>query len=147
MPVLGASALGEEYPALFADAGDRLATAVTFLTGKGYRKIALVAHSMGARMSNQFLAGNAARGINAWVAIGISNGEFAEPRQLHVPILDIYGERDFQGVLEKAAARTAVLKTLKGSAQVEVAGADHFFAGHERELVKQVRQFLDRRLQ
>src|SRR4051812_20970483 len=39
MPVLAASALGEEYPALFTDAADRLATAVNFLTGKGYRKI------------------------------------------------------------------------------------------------------------
>jgi len=35
---------------------------------------------------------------------------------------------------------------LKGSAQIEVPGADHYFAGRESELVKQVRQFLDRRL-
>jgi alpha/beta superfamily hydrolase len=62
-----------------------------------------------------------------------------------MPIFDIYGERDFPGVLQKAGARETVLKKLKGSAQMEVAGADHYFAGSETELVKQVRQFLDRR--
>lgn len=147
MPVLAASALGEEYPALFPDADERLAAAVVFLKSKGNRKIALVAHSMGARMSNDFLAGSSAAGIDAWVAIGISNGDFANARNLHVPVLDIYGERDLPQVRQRAAAREAVLKTLKGSAQLEVAGADHYFAGSEAELVKQVRQFLDRRLQ
>jgi alpha/beta superfamily hydrolase len=99
---------------------------------------------MGARMSNYFLARSPA-GVDAWVAIGISNGEFTSASKLDMPIFDIYGERDFPAVLQKAAAREAVLRRLKGSAQVEVAGADHYFAGKEAELVKQVRQFLDRR--
>ena len=147
MPVRAASALAEEYPALFPDAAERLAAAVGFLHNKGYRKIALVAHSMGARMSNYFLAGSSGAGIDAWVAIGISNGNFADASKLHMPILDIYGERDLPPVLQRAAARAAVLRTLKGSAQIEVAGADHYFAGMEAELVQQVRQFLDRRFQ
>jgi pimeloyl-ACP methyl ester carboxylesterase len=147
MPVLAASELGEQYPALFADAADRLSAAVAFLRAKGHRKIALVAHSMGARMANHYLAGGAAAGIDAWVAVGISNGEFLEPGKLQMPILDIYGERDFAAVLQKAPARATVLRTVKGSAQIEVAGADHYFAGSESELVRQVRQFLDRRLQ
>ncbi|MEO8443228.1 MAG: DUF3530 family protein [Betaproteobacteria bacterium] len=146
MPVRAATGLGEEYPALFPDAAERLQSAVGFLKSKGYGKIALVAHSMGARMSNYFLAHAPAPGVDAWVAIGISNGDFADPRTLHLPILDIYGERDFSPVRQKAAARAAVLRTLKGSAQIEVAGADHYFAGNESELVKQVRQFLDRSL-
>jgi alpha/beta superfamily hydrolase len=49
-------------------------------------------------------------------------------------------------VLGNAGARAAVLRTIRGSAQVEVAGADHFFAGREDELVHQARLFLDRRL-
>lgn len=143
MPVLAAGALGESYPALFPDAAERLTAAVDFLRSKGVAKIALVAHSMGARMSNHFLTGGAAAGIDAWVAVGISNGEFAEPRKLHVPVLDIYGERDFPPVLAKAGARAAVLRALQGSAQVEVAGTDHYFAGSENELVKQISRFLN----
>ena len=146
MPVRAANALAEEYPGLFADAAERLAAATALLRGKGYRRIAMVAHSMGARMGNYFLANSAAGGIDAWVAIGISNGEFMNADKLALPILDIYGERDFPPVLRKAGTREAVLRTLKGSAQIEVPGADHYFAGRESELVKLVRQFLDRRL-
>ncbi|MCX7137751.1 MAG: DUF3530 domain-containing protein, partial [Proteobacteria bacterium] len=85
-------------------------------------------------------------GIDAWVAIGISSGDFTNAGKLRMPILDIYGERDFPQVRQKASERETVLKTLKGSAQIEVAGADHYFAGSERELVTRVQQFLDNRL-
>ncbi len=146
MPVLAAGALGEEYPALFPDAAERLQAAVAFLKAKGHRKIALAAHSMGARMSNFFLTGTPDNGIDAWVAIGISSGDFTDAGKLRMPILDIYGERDFPQVRQKAPERETVLKTLKGSAQIEVAGADHYFAGSERELVTRVQQFLDNRL-
>ncbi|MDB5809571.1 MAG: hypothetical protein JWN94_1693 [Betaproteobacteria bacterium] len=147
MPVLAASGLGEEYPALFPDAAERIAAAVGFLRSKGDQQITLVAHSMGARMANYFLTQSATPGIAAWVSIGISNGEFAEPAKLHLPIFDLYAERDFAPIRQKAEARAAVLRKLKGSAQIEVAGTDHYFAGSETELVKQVRQFLDRRPQ
>ena len=76
---------------------------------------------------------------------GLSDHGYAT-LSVQMPVLDIYGERDFPQVLQQANARAAVLKTLKGSAQIEVAGADHFFAGHEGELVRQVKQFLDLRL-
>jgi len=145
MPVLGADAKGEDYAPFFPDAAERLQAAVAFLKAKGERRIALVSHSMGSRMTNFFLAAAPDSGIDAWVAIGISSGEFAEPGKLQLPVLDIYGERDLPQVLKGAAARAAVLTSLKGSAQIEVSGADHFFAGREGELVKQVRQFLDRK--
>jgi alpha/beta superfamily hydrolase len=85
--------------------------------------------------------------VAAWVSIGISSGDFAAPEKLRLPILDIYGERDLPQVLNNAAARAAVIQKLKGSAQIEVAGADHYFAGSEHELTKQVRQFLDRKFE
>jgi alpha/beta superfamily hydrolase len=146
MPVLASEATADAYLALFADAAERLKSAVAFLKARGHGKIALVSHSMGARMSNAFLTAAPDSGVTAWVSIGISNGEFADAEKLRLPVLDMYGERDFALVLKNAAARTAVLKTLKGSAQVEVAGADHYFAGSERELIRQVRQFLEQRL-
>ena len=146
MPVLAADAKADAYPPLFPDAAERLLAAVSFLKAKGHRRIALVSHSMGARMSNFFLAGASGLEIGAWVSIGISTGTFVDAGKLRVPVLDIYGERDLPQVLQQAEARAAVLKMLKGSAQIEVAGADHFFAGHEGELARQVKQFLDLRL-
>jgi len=59
-------------------------------------------------------------------------------------VLDLYGENDFPGVLELAAKRAATIKTVRGSAQIRVAGADHFFQGMNNELVRNVKLFLDR---
>jgi pimeloyl-ACP methyl ester carboxylesterase len=143
MPVLAADAKGEDYPALFPDAAERIGAAVAFLRSKGFARIALVSHSMGSRMSNYFLAANPAHALAAWVAVGISSGEFADAAKLNLPVLDIYGERDFPQVLQKADARAAVLSRLQGSAQIEVPGSDHYFAGSETALVTRVRQFLD----
>jgi dienelactone hydrolase len=146
MPVLAADAKADAYPSLFPDAADRLQAAVEFLRSKGHGKIAIASHSMGARMTNFFLAGTPGNRVAAWIAIGTSSGEFAEPGKLRLPVLDIYGERDLPQVLQRAEARAAALKTLQGSAQIEVAGADHYFTGSEADLVKQSRLFLDRRL-
>ncbi len=145
MPVLAADAKGDDYAALFPDAAERLAAAVAYLKTKGYANIALASHSMGARMSNYFLVTAPAPGIGAWVAIGLSNGIFVDAGRLALPILDIYGQRDLPLVLQGADARAAVLARLKGSAQIEVAGSDHFFTGSEKTLIQHIRLFLDRR--
>jgi predicted alpha/beta-hydrolase family hydrolase len=146
MPVLAAEARGDEYPPLFPEAAERLAAAVAFLRGKGMERAAIVSHSMGARMSNFFLNQPGAPAIDAWVAIGIS-GLFTEPSTLKAPVLDLHGEKDLPAVLDNAEKRAAALKAVRGSGQIRVAGADHFFAGMEGELVRHVRLFLDRILQ
>lgn len=145
MPVLAADARGEQYPPLFPEAAERLRTAAAFLRGKGYRKVAIVSHSMGARMADFFLARSPGAQVDAWVAIGLS-GEFLEPGRLSLPVLDLYGENDLPAVRSNAEQRAHALRRLRGSAQIEIAGADHFFTGREAELVRQVRQFLDQKL-
>lgn len=145
MPVLAADAKADQYPPLFPEAAERLAAAVAFLRDKGLKKVAIVSHSMGSRTTNHFLnrAGDAR--VDAWVAIGIP-GEFTEPGTFKAPVLDLYGEKDLPAVLNHAEKRAAAIRTVRGSGQVQVAGADHFFAGMENELVRQVRLFVDRRL-
>lgn len=145
MPVLAADARGEQYPPLFPEAAERLQAAVAFLRGKGHRKIAIVSHSLGARMTNYFLNQAAEPQIDAWVAIGIS-GVFTEPESFKAPVLDLYGENDLPAVLQNAGRRAEAISRVRGSAQVQVAGADHFFSGQEAELVRQVRQYLDQKL-
>lgn len=143
MPVLAAGIRAEQYPPLFPDAAERLAAAVEFLHGKGLMKVAIVSHSLGARMSNYFLNHAGGARIDAWVAIGIL-GEFTQPGSFKAPVLDLYGENDFPVVLEDAGKRAAAIRGIRRSAQAQVAGADHFFTGMEGELVKRVRFFLDR---
>lgn len=143
MPVLATEARGDQYPPTFAEAAERIAVAVNYLRGKGHQKVAIVSHSLGARMANVFLNQADAPAINAWVAIGIS-GEYTQPEMLKAPVLDLYGEKDLPAVLDNAAKRAAAIRKIRGSVQVSVAGADHFFNGMDNELVRNVKLFLDR---
>lgn len=146
MPVLAADARAESYPPTFPEAAQRLAAAVAFLRGKGHGRIGIVSHSMGARMSNHYLVTTANHGIAAWAALGLGGGLLKDADRLTMPVLDLYGERDFPAVLQHADARARAIGRIKGSAQVQVAGADHFYADREAEMVRFVRTFLDRAL-
>jgi len=145
MPVLAADARGDKYAPLFPEAAERLAVAVDFLRGKGLKKVAIVSHSFGSRMTNYFLNRAGGTRIDAWVAIGLS-GEFTDPATFKAPVFDLYGEKDFPAVLDHAAERAAAIRGIRGSGQMQVAAADHYFAGMENDLVKHVKHFLDRRL-
>jgi dienelactone hydrolase len=141
MPVLAADAKGEQYPALFPEAAERLQAAVSYLRDKGHAKVAIVSHSMGARMANQFLISGGA--VDAWASVGISSGVYLQAETFKAPVLDIYGEKDFPVVLQNAAARADAIKRVRGSGQVSVVDADHYFNGTELELVRHVKRFLD----
>ncbi len=143
MPVLAAEARGSDYPPLFPEAAERIAAAVNYLRGKDHKKIAIVSHSLGSRMANVYLNRPDAPAINAWVSIGIS-GEYSNPHMFKMPVLDLYGERDLPAVLDSAANRAAAIRSVRGSAQVSIAGADHFFNGMDSELVRHVKLYLDR---
>ena len=143
MPVLAAEMRGDQYPPLFPEAAARIAAAVKFLQDKGHKKIAIVSHSFGSRMTNVLLNQSDAPAIIAWVSIGIV-GEYANPATFKAPVLDLYGEKDFPEVLELAAKRATAIQKIRGSAQIRVAGADHYFNNMENELVRNVKLFLDR---
>lgn len=143
MPVLAAEARGDRYPPLFPEAAARIAAGIAFLRSKGHQKIAVVSHSYGARMTNVLLNQPDAPAISAWIAIGII-GEYAGPETFKAPVLDLYGEHDFPEVLELAVRRADAIRNVRGSAQIRVAGADHFFYGMDNELVRNVKLFLDR---
>ncbi len=88
-------------------------------------------------------AASGAPAINAWVAIGLP-GEYTQPEMFKAPVLDLYGEKDLPAVLDNASKRAAAIRKIRGSAQISVAGADHFFNGMDNELVRNVKLFLDR---
>lgn len=143
MPVLAAELRGDHYPPLFPEAAARIVTALKYLRSKGHHKIAVVSHSFGARMTDYLLNQADAPAIDAWVAIGMI-GEYTSRTALKMPVLDIYGSNDFPDVLELAGKRAAAIRAVRGSAQVSVSGADHYFNGMENELVRNVKLFLDR---
>ena len=143
MPVLAADEAASAYPALFPEAAERIAAAVQYLRNNGLRKIVVVSHSLGARMTNGFLNTPGRLSIDAWVSIGITS-EYTRPETFDLPVLDLYGEKDFPGVLKLAPNRASSIMGIRGSAQIQIAGADHYFNGSTTELVRAVKLFLDR---
>ena len=138
MPILAADAKGEDYPPTFPEAAERIAEAVAFLKAKGYRQIAIVSHSMGSRMSLVYMAAKPDPAVKSWASLGISVGDYAV---LKLPVLDLYGDNDLPPVLANAGKRKQSLAD-KGSKQVMIARADHFFTGREAEMVAAVADFL-----
>jgi predicted alpha/beta-fold hydrolase len=145
MPVLAADAKAEQYPPVFPEAAERIAAAARFLRAKGHAKLAAVSHSVGARMTNYYVEHAAAAALDAWVSVGITT-PYSGAERFQLPVLDIYGERDFPAVRDNAAVRAESLRRVRGSGQIEVPGADHFFSGHEPELVSHIKRFLDQKL-
>jgi pimeloyl-ACP methyl ester carboxylesterase len=144
MPILAGEARPEEYPPTFGEAGERLQGAVEFLHAKGYKKIAIVSHSMGSRMTHAYLTSAPSTPVNAWVCIGLGSED--DFRHMTLPVLDLYGENDLPAVLKGANSRAASIKDLQRSQQVMAPQADHFFTNQQAELVRYVTDFLDKTL-
>lgn len=142
MPVLAAEAPAADYhPALFPEAGRRIAAAAEWLRSRGHSRIVLVSHSMGSWMSQHHLESAGRSAFAAWVCMGRSGD--LRPLPVPLPVLDVYGERDFPEVLAAAEARRAAIAPTPGSRQRVIAGADHFYAGREQELARALREFID----
>lgn len=93
MPVLTADAAGDDYLPTFPEARARLATAVKFLHERGYQKLALVSHSMGARMSSDHLKHNGDAPLFAWASISITHDRLGAVGPRNFPMLDLHMER------------------------------------------------------
>ncbi|HYC34828.1 MAG TPA: DUF3530 family protein [Usitatibacter sp.] len=146
MPILGSDAqsIDEYYPRLFPEAAERLGIAARWLAQRGQSRLALVSHSMGAWMANEYFDAAADSPYRAWVSIGITGGfswgTYGSPR----PILDVSGSEDFPTVVDATwRRRMAIAFAPAGSRQVVVAGADHYFTARESDLARIVGDWLD----
>ncbi len=146
MPILAVDAKPETYAALFPEAVERLQLAVAYLKSKNHKRIALVSHSMGSRMSHAYMARNPSD-VSAWAALGMpamfGTGAAITYDGIKVPVLDLYGVNDLPQVLSGVDKRKASLKGNAASRQVMVRDTDHFFADHEEAMIKAVKDFLD----
>jgi len=142
LPVLPSTAILGLYVPLYPDARERFQLAVDFLKSKGRRNVAIVSHSLGATMANQYLIRTDDSTVKAWVFIGILQG-LEEMYRIKIPVLDIYGSNDWTVTMYGGPERLAQIRKNPRSAQIIVPGAQHFFEGREEELLKHVAGFLD----
>ena len=140
MPVLAVEAKSQDYLPDFPEAHQRLKLAAAWLADKGYQRIAIVSHSLGSAMVYGYLAASPDPAIKTWVSLGMSPNENIGALKLNV--LDLYGEKDLPEVLKNAPKRAVSLSAKAGSRQQVMPGADHFFAGMDKEMVSAVAAFL-----
>ncbi len=147
MPILPNEAEFSEYAPLLDEVAPRIQAGISFLRDQGIEKIVLVAHSLGATMATYYLAEHHSPVVVAFVGVGMSAGtghvrldSAVSIEKIGLPILDIYGSHDLQGVVNSSARRAAAAKKAgnKQYKQIKVQGADHFFDAKEDELIENV---------
>jgi len=74
--------------------------------------------------------------------VGIING-LEEMFRIKIPVLDVYGTKDWEITQVGAYERKKQIDKVPGSRQVAVPDALHFFEGREEDLVKVLTEFMD----
>jgi pimeloyl-ACP methyl ester carboxylesterase len=143
LPVLPGTAKIGDYLPLFPDSNERFAVAVAWLRAQGNTRVAIVSHSLGATMANQYLITVPNPDVDAWVFISIVNG-LEDMFRIKVPVLDVFGTLDWQVTRYGAEERRAQILKIAGSEQVIVQGAEHFFDRQQEELAGVIGAFLGR---
>ena len=151
MPILPNDAEYHEYAPLYDEVAPRINAAIKYLHDNGSKQIVLIGHSQGATMTAYYLS-NSKPAVSGFVAIGM--GALSDdPRmdvvkslqKIKLPVLDIYGDDDLEGVMKtiKARAEAAAEAGNNSYTQVEVAGSNHFFDDREEKLVEAVADWLE----
>ena len=142
LPVLGSGAKVGDYIPTYDDAGERYELSARFLQEKGFEDIAIVSHSLGATMANEYLIRADETPIKAWVFISIING-LQEMFRIKIPVMDVYGTKDWVITQVGGYERKKQIMKVPGSRQVVLQDAPHFFEGKEDELTMVIVDFLD----
>ena len=143
LPVLLGTAKIGDYLPMFPDSTERFTLAAQWLHAKGYKKVAIVSHSLGATMANQYLITTPNPAVDAWVFISIING-LEDMFRIKIPVLDVYGTLDWQVTRYGGEERRAQIIKNPGSEQVVIQGAEHFFEQQTDELTRVIATFLGR---
>lgn len=153
MPVLEKDAKYYDYVPLFDDAHPRIEAAIAHLKAQGIENIVLFSHSCGVHMAMDWVRNKGDGGISAFIGAGMGATDYqqkmAKPFPLDgmkVPVLDIYGSEEFNGVLRMAPERLEAIKKANNpkSSQQIVEGANHYFNTEEQseELAEAVSAWL-----
>jgi predicted alpha/beta-hydrolase family hydrolase len=146
MPILANDAALKDYLPLFDESGPRLKAAADYLHQQGAKTVVIVGHSLGASMAARFVANNPGA-VDGLVIIGMTVIELDEKmngalalEKIRLPVFDLYGSRDLDGVLTSTDARARAAHTAGNSdyRQLAIEGADHFYVGVEDELLRRV---------
>ena len=154
MPILDNDASYEDYVPLFSEVPARIQAGTEFLRQRHFKNVILIGHSLGANMATDFVARYHDPSIKGVVGIGMMGkpqpaeyqplDNVAALLRIHLPVLDVYGAQTLPVVLRSVDRRAfAVYHTGNDySRQIMINGANHFYQGHEAELVQAVSDWM-----
>jgi predicted alpha/beta-hydrolase family hydrolase len=152
MPVLEPKAKYYDYVKIFPEADKRIDAGIRYARDRVDGPLVLFAHSCGAHMAMHWFEESKNRSIDALVVAGLGATDYGqdlvEPfplEQIHVPMLDVLGSREYERVLAMAPGRAQALagEGHPYSSQVFVKDADHYFKGKNADLARVVIEWLD----
>ena len=150
LPVLKKQSTYLEYTKIFYDSDERILSALEHIHKKN-NKIIIIAHSCGVHMLMSFIQNkNLTNNISSLVLIGsgaVDKGEkliYEYPYgKIQVPILDLFGENDFNLVLKNANKRKQLIKeTSAKSQQIKIKSSDHYHTDNSERVITFVKKWL-----
>ncbi len=154
MPVLDPQAKLDSYVPLFDEALGRIEAGIDYLQEQGFDKIVLLGHSMGNGMATHYLATTRDPRVKAFIGVGMSADKpelrsvmdtaIALRKLALLPVLDVYGSRDIDLVLDSVGARFDAIHSAGSpkSQQIMLRGSDHFHDGGEEKLTSVIVDWL-----
>jgi hypothetical protein len=152
MPVLEPEAKYYDYVEIFPESDRRIDAGIRYAREQVDGPVVIFAHSCGAHMVMHWFDESSNGSIDGLVVAGMGATDYGQDLvepfpldQIHVPMLDVLGTREYERVLAMAPGRQ---QTLAGeghphSGQVFVKDADHYFKGKNAELARVVIEWLD----
>lgn len=157
MPVLTKDAKYYDYVPILPEAFPRIEAAIKFLKSKNIKNIVLVAHSCSVHMSmawfDKGFDKTAIKDIDAFIGIGMGATDFKQYMKnplpldkLNIPVLDIYGEQEYNAVKKAAPERLKLIKStgISTSEQRVVKGANHYFTDKGEPLLNEITDWLNK---
>ncbi len=150
LPVLKKQSTYSEYTKIFYDSDERILSALEHIYKKN-NKVIIIAHSCGVHMLMSFIQNkNLINNISSLVLIGsgaVDKGEkliYEYPySKIKVPILDLFGENDFNLVLKNANKRKKLIKeTSTKSQQIKIKSSDHYHTDNSERVITFVKKWL-----
>jgi pimeloyl-ACP methyl ester carboxylesterase len=160
MPVLQSDATDTDYLPLFKEVPSRIKAGLDFLSNKGFTNIILIGHSLGTNMATTYLVNCHDPRIKAFVGIDMQGNlqptettaldNVASLLQMHIPVLDVYGAQSYPDILASVDRRAFAISAYQASVNtrqsriIKIKGANHFFHGHEDELVRVIEHWISK---
>jgi len=150
LPVLKKDSTYYEYVKIFYDSDERIKSAIENILNIN-NDLIIIAHSCGVHMLMSYIRNNnLSTRVKSLVMIGsgaVDKGQsLLSPypyNKIAVPILDIYGENDFQLVLKKSKDRRQSIEEIsQKSKQVEIELSNHYHDDNSDEIIDQVKKWL-----